>query len=390
VREVERSVNTRPLIMTPGPTAIDERVRRALSRPITNPDLDPAFFEFYKQVCRKVARIAHTDETVLIMAGEGILGLEAAVASLVEPGEEVLCLANGVFGHGFADFVAMYGGVPVKVERDFRQPLTVEDLEAVLAGHPKVRVATMVHCETPSGLLNPVQELCPFLSERGIITIVDAVASLGGDEVRADAWKIDVLLAGSQKALSAPPGLTMVSVSERAWEKIKARREPVRGFYLNLNTWREAWLEGGYFPYTQPVSDLYALDEACDILLEDLEGALARHRALAAATRHALTSNGLELYPESHFANTVTAFVIPRGLDDEEFRGHLWRKYRVMIAGSWGRLAGQVWRIGHMGYNASRARLAETFLALDAAFGDFGRTTKLAEHFSKEVGLSGP
>ena len=117
----------RPLIMTPGPTAIDERVRRALSRPITNPDLDPAFFEFYKQVCRKVGRIAQTDQTVLVMAGEGILGLEAAVASLVEPGEEVLCLANGVFGHGFADFVAMYGGVPIKVEKDFRRPLTVDE-----------------------------------------------------------------------------------------------------------------------------------------------------------------------------------------------------------------------------------------------------------------------
>jgi len=373
------------IIMTPGPTTIDERVRLALSRPITNPDLDPDFFDFYRGACQKIAGICATEATVLIMAGEGILGLEAAVASLVEPGEKVLCLANGVFGHGFADFVRMYGGVPVKVEQDFREPLQVKDLEDVLEENPDIRVATMVHCETPSGLLNPIDQLCPYLAAKGVVTIVDAVASVGGDEVRTDEWGIDVLLGGSQKAFSAPPGLTFMAISQQAWQKVANRETPVPGFYLNLAKWREMWLEKGYFPYTQSVSDIYALDEASNLILQDLPGTLERHRRLGDAVRSALTANGLDLYPSSNHANTVTAFLIPNGIDDEGFRRRLWQNHGVMIAGSWGELAGKVWRIGHMGFNASEERLLATFAAMDVLLGLYGRDTELVREFARAL-----
>lgn len=361
--------NYERLLLTPGPTMIDERVRQAMARPIVNPDLDADFFALYRNLCRKLGRIMRTPDDVLVLSAEGLLGLEAAVCSLVEPGTKVLVVANGFFGEGFGDFVAMYGGECIFLRGPYDQVLGAEEIEAVLQQHPDIKVATMVHCETPSGLLNPVAEMVQPLRERGIITIVDAVSSLGGEPFAGESWGIDVVLGGSQKVLSAPPGLALVSVSPKAWQHMERRTQPIRSYYLNLLKWRTMWLQGGEFPYTPSISDIYALDTAVDLLLEEGEQAsIARHFRVAEATRNALRAAGFTVFPQPGAeANTVTAFRVPPGVDDAAFRSLLWEKYGVMMAGSWGDLAGKIWRIGHMGNNAKPEYLMRFFVAFESA-----------------------
>lgn len=379
------------LILTPGPTEISEHVRAAMARPITNPDLDPEFFAFYDRLCGKIGTLLHTKNQVLVLSGEGILGLEAAVASLVEPGDEVLVLDNGVFGHGFADFVTMYGGTPVFLTKDYRQSFAAEDLEQALAKHPAIKIATMVHCDTPSAMLNPLEEIVPVLKQHGILTIVDAVASMGGDPVLVDEWGIDIVLGGSQKAFSAPPGLTIVAISKAAWAKMEQRRNPIPGFYVNLLNWKTTWLKDRVFPYTQPISDLYALDAAIDGLLAEGDAVYERHFQVAEATRQTLIRGGFELYPQDGAsADTVTAFLIPQGLDDAKVRQHLWDRHGVMIAGSWGDLAGKVWRIGHMGENARPEKVFRFFLAFEQTLNelDYDRAFPLAATFAEMIQLA--
>ncbi len=373
------------LIFTPGPTGTDSRVRETMAASRVNPDADPSFPKFYQKTTEKLGKIIGTKNPVLILNGEGMLGLEASIASLVEPGEKVLCLANGPFGKGLADFVKNYGGQPILVEKSWQRPLQVEDVKKTLEDNPDISLATMVHCETPTGLLNPLEKICSFLAQKKIISIVDCVASLGGDPVEADKNGMDVVLGGSQKALSAPPGLSFLSLSDLAWEKIENRKEPYRGFYLNLKVWKDTWLKNQTFPYTQPAPDIEALSAACDLTLKSWPLVLENHRILAESVRASLLDNGFKLYPESHFASTVTAFLIPENINDLAFRNHLREKYLVQIGGSLGPLEGSVWRLGHMGYNSDAGRIFRALKTLDMAFKDFNITTNLAISFAREL-----
>jgi aspartate aminotransferase-like enzyme len=364
------------LLMTPGPTMVAERVRTACAAPMVNPDIDPDFFSFYDSLCAKLQRIFQTQSSVIIMSGEGMLALESAVLSLVEPGEKVLCLDNGVFGNGFIDLVKMYGAEPIVLAKDHRNPFHADEVEECLKANPDVTVATLVHCETPTGLLNPLECIGPVLKKYGVVSIVDAVSSLAGEPVKTDAWDLDVVLGASQKCLSSTPGLSILSVSARAWEKIFKRKISIPGYYMNLATWKSMWLDKREFPYTQAVSDLFALDAAVDMALAEGENLFARHRCIGDSTRKALTAAGLLLYPKPGAeSNTVTAFFRPEMLPDEAFRAHLRHKYGVLIAGTFGPMGGKLWRIGHMGENAREENLFRLFRALDASFADFNFQT---------------
>jgi aspartate aminotransferase-like enzyme len=389
MRDQLRNAGYERLLMTPGPTMVDERVRAAMARPATNPDLDPSFADLYRDLCRRLAQVIGTRHDVLILSGEGLLGLEAAVCSLVEPGMKVLCVANGFFGEGFGQFVEIYGGQPIYLRGAYDQLIGAEEVEAVLKEHPDIRVATIVHCETPSGLLNPVAEITEPLRARGIISIVDAVSSLGGERFRADAWGVDVVLGGTQKVLSAPPGLAFLSVSPRAWEQIMTRKTPIGSFYCSLLPWQQMWLKDGVFPYTPSTSDIYALDEAVSLLFnEGLEQSCVRHFRLAEATRNALRAAGLDIYPQPGAeANTVTAFRIPVGVDDASFRQRLWESQGVMMAGSWGELSGKLWRIGHMGANCRAEHLMRFFAGFEKTARECGLplASSVGQAFASQV-----
>lgn len=357
-------------IMTPGPTQIRANVREALGAVCTNPDLDPAFYDFYRGICQKLARIWSASGEVYILSGEGILGLEAACASLTEPGDRVLVLDNGVFGRGFQDFVKLYGGQPVLYSADYREALDPAALREYLKKDHAFKYATVVHCDTPSGMLNPIEELCPLLHEFGILTVVDSVSAMFGNPVQVDTSKIDILCGGSQKALSAAVGLTLLAVSPAAMQAMENRKTPIASFYANILTFKD-YYKNQWFPYTPPVSDIQGLAVAVDNVLAD-EDILGRHRRLAAACRQALTECGLSLYQRSGFSATVTVFTVPKGVTAKAILDLMQKEHGIMLAGSFDCLAGQVIRIGHMGENANEADMKETMTALGCCLEKLG------------------
>ncbi|MEY8392394.1 alanine--glyoxylate aminotransferase family protein [Lachnospiraceae bacterium 45-W7] len=361
-------------IMTPGPTQVKENVRLARARECTNPDLDEAFIEFYRETCQLISRLLHTENETLILGGEGILGLEAACASLTEPGDRVLVLDNGVFGKGFADFVSLYGGVPRLYTVNNKKPIDPQRLQAFLEKDHNYKYATLVHCDTPSGVLNDIGVLCPLLSQYGILTVVDSVSGMFGEEVRVDDAQIDILCGGSQKAVSAPPGLTFVTISGRARQAMAERKTPIASFYANLGVF-ENYYEEKWFPYTMPISDIYGLRAALENIAGDTD-MLARHAKIGGACRKALTDAGLQLHLESGFSNTVTVFDVPEGVSAREILQRMKEEHEILIAGSLGGLDGQVIRIGHMGSNANEADMKETMKALDAVLRNMGVSLK--------------
>ena len=357
-------------IMTAGPTQVRENVRQARSLVTTNPDLDEAFYDFYKETCELLEKLLHSSGTAYVLGGEGILGLEAACASLTEPGDRVLVLDNGIFGKGFADFVKMYGGEPVLFTSDYRNPIDMNDLKEFLDKDSDFKYATVVHCDTPSGVINDISKICPLLAEYGILNVVDSVAGMFGEYVNFDDSKIDILCGGSQKALSAPAGLTMVWVSDKAMQAMENRKTPVAAFYANLLNFK-TYYEDKWFPYTMPISDITGLRAAVDNVIAE-EDMVGRHAKIAAATRKAVTEAGLKLYLESGYSNTVTVIEVPEGLTDQQILSTMRDKYNVMISGCFDVLAGKVIRIGHMGENANIEDMALTFDAMDKTFADLG------------------
>ena len=357
-------------IMTPGPTQVAENVRMARSRECTNPDLDESFVEFYKETCEKISQLLHTKNETLILGGEGILGLEAACASLTEPGDKVLVLDNGIFGAGFADFVSMYGGKPELYTRDYKETLDVDELEAYLKEHHDYKYATVVHGDTPSGMLNDVFKICPLLKKYGILTVVDSVSASFGEPMDIDACQIDIMCGGSQKVISAPPGLTFVVISDDAKKAMQERKTPIASFYANLTTFAH-YYEEKWFPYTMPISDIYGLRAAIDNIAADPD-ILKRHETIAKASRKAVTEAGLKLYQHSGFSNTVTVFEVPEDTTDKAILEGVKKDYNIMLAGSFGVLGGKVIRIGHMGNNAQVEKVREVFAALDGTFKKLG------------------
>ena len=357
-------------IMTPGPTQVAENVRLARSLECTNPDLDETFVEFYKETCEKISRLLKTKNETLILGGEGILGLEAACASMTEPGDRVLVLDNGIYGKGFADFVSMYGGIPDLYTADYKNTMDPEALKVRLEQDHDSKYATVVHGDTPSGMLNDISRICPLLHQYGIMTVVDSVSAMFGEPVETDAWNIDILCGGSQKAVSAPPGLTFVTISDAAKSSMNSRRTPVASFYANLTTFRN-YYEEKWFPYTMPISDIYGLRAAIDNIEADPD-MLKRHAMIGEASRKAVREAGLSLYLESGFSNTVTVFEVPDQTTDKAILETMKQDHNIMLAGSFGYLAGKVIRIGHMGSNATVANMTETFAALDATMEKLG------------------
>lgn len=375
-----------PYIMTPGPTQVSENVRLARALETTNPDLDPQFYDFYKETCKRIGEFLNTKNEVRILSGEGILGLEAACASLTEKGDRVLVIDNGIFGEGFADFVTMYGGEPVLFKGDRQREIDIKELKAFLETDRDFKYATVVHCDTPSGVLNDISKICPLLKEKGIITVVDSVAAMGGEEFKVDDWKIDIALGGSQKAVSAPPGLTFLSISDDAFNAMENRKEPIASFYCNLLNWKD-YYEKQWFPYTQPISDIMGLRKAIDNILEEgLDNIIERHHSIAKATRHAVKRAGLELHIKEGYSSTVTVINVPSKINDKKLRNHMLNNYGVMVAGSFGYLEGKVIRIGHMGENAKTDKVCYTLFALQKSLEYLGFTPKvdMVEEFLKE------
>lgn len=353
-------------IMTPGPTQVKDNVRAARSLITTNPDIDTSFTEYYKHTCDMLGEIIHSTGNIYILSGEGILGLEAACASLTEAGDRVLIIDNGIYGKGFGDFVKIYGGTSVYYTKDYTEPIDVTELKAYLDTDSDFKYATVVHCDTPSGMLNDVEAICPLLKEYGIMTVVDTVSASFGVPLNVDEAKIDICCMGSQKALSAPPGLTMLSVSDDAIKAMENRKTPIASFYCNILTFKN-YYKDKWFPYTMPISDIIGLNKAISNVLHD-KTILKRHHIIGQAVRKAVTAAGLTLYAKGGYSDTVSVINVPEGLTDTQILDTMRDDYNILIAGCFDILARKVFRIGHMGENANIRDVAETLSALDKTF----------------------
>lgn len=340
------------LIMTAGPTRVSEEVRLARAFSVTNPDIDKSFSISYGQLCKKISNLLGTNNETLILCGEGMLGLDSAICSLTEPGDRVLVISNGIFGEGFKDLVALYGGESVVFDSDIKSPVNVLKLKDFLDSDSNFKYATVVHCDTPSGVLNDVTGICKLLTDRGILSVVDAVASFPGDPLNVDEATIDICLGGSQKAYSAAPGLSIVTVSDDAFDVMRNRKTPIASFYCNLLAFKEC-RDVNYFLYTMPASDIMSFNVAVEnILKETLNKFQKRHFVNASIFREAMAGLGLKTYLESGFSNTVTAVVLPEGITDDAFRGYILDKYGILLSDSLLYLKGHIFRFGHMGENS--------------------------------------
>lgn len=348
--------------MTPGPTKVRENVRMARSLECTNPDLDVEFVEYYKETCDLISKLLHTSNQAFILDGEGILGLEAATASLTEAGDKVLVLDNGIYGKGFGDFVTMYGGEVTYYSTAYDEEISVAEFARFLESNHDFKYATMVHCDTPSGMLNPVEQLSKELHKYGIMTVVDSVSAMFGEPLDVDAGQIDIVCGGSQKVVSAPPGLTFLTVSEQAMKAMVSRKYPIASFYANILVFKD-YYKNKWFPYTMPISDIYGLRQALENIEADAQ-IYDRHKRIAEYTREQIKSMGLELYGKNGYSSTVTAFKVPDGFTAEKILSDILNKYNIMLAGSFDIFAGKLIRIGHMGENANDKDVQDTLDAL--------------------------
>jgi len=335
--------------LCPGPTHVPESVRQAYLRDYASPDQEPEYAELYAEVQGQLQQILATKNRLAIMTGEGMIGLWGALKSCLCPGDRVLAVSSGVFGHGIGEMARAVGARVEFVEFPYHEVLRPEPVEqAIRRFSPKM--VTAVHCETPSGTLNPVHLVGQLVHQHAVpLFYVDAVASAAATPVQTDAWGIDLCLVGNQKALSAPPDLAAVAVSDRAWDVI---REVRYTGYDALLPFDEA-LQRRWFPYTPAWASLAALNQAARLVLkEGLESVYRRHREAAGICRERARDMGLELFCDEAAASpSVTALRVPDTMAWDTLRARL-ADQGLGVGGSLGPLADKVFRIGHMGSQA--------------------------------------
>ena len=366
--------------MIPGPIELEPETLQVLAQPLL-PHYGKEWLELYHQTVGMLKEVFQTKEEVLMIPGSGSAGLEAALGSLLglsggQTEVKVLVLRSGFFGGRLLEIARAYAAPEdvLLLEGEPDRPIPPEQVEELLASDPKIKVVAAVHCETSTGLLNPVREWSEVCRRHGRILVVDAISSLGGVELRFDEWGLGICVSASQKALEAPPGLALVAISREAWEEIRSKESP--GWYLNLRTWRayaERWAEWHPYPVTLPVSIILALRHSLErILDEGLEARFARHRKIARLLRQGLRNLGFELLiPEEYSSPTVTTALGRPDFPAEEVIAGLKRR-GILIAGGLEELHGRIFRIGHMGSQATPEMVLPVLFHLEELLGEAG------------------
>jgi pyridoxamine---pyruvate transaminase len=361
------------LTLSAGPNNVSSEVLAALGSPILY-HYDPVFIERFREAERTVGEIFRTSShEIILMQGEAVLGLEAAARAVVRPGMPCLNLVSGVFGKGFGYWLAAIGADLREIEVPYDESVTAEAVAAYLDAHPEVEMVSVVHSETPSGTLNPVREIGPIARAHGAVTIVDAVSSYGGIDLETEAWQLDLVVAGPQKCLGGPPGMSLMAVSEEAWAAIERNPSAPRGSFLSLLDWREQWHGKGKFPFTPSVSDLHGvLAAATALLAEGLEASKARHARVAEAAWVGTEAMGLRPWPASRdiASACVTSIRVPDSLADIAVRDHARASYGVQLSAGQG--AGNIIRLGHMGATARPMIMVAGLAAVARTFADLG------------------
>jgi len=351
------------LLMGPGPSCVPKEVYQALSKP-TLGHLDPYFLKIMDELKSLLQQVMKTGNNMTIpISGTGSAGMEACFVNLVEPGDRVLILINGVFGMRMQDVASRLGAQVDAVEFPWGTPVIPEAAEKALK-QKDYQILAVVHGETSTGVRNPVAEIGSVLKGSDCLYLVDAVTSLGGIEVNMDEWKVDAMYSGAQKCLSCPPGLAPLSCSEKALEKLGRRLKKVPNWYLDLSMIANYWGKNRVYHHTAPVNMLYALYQALILIFEEgLDKVILRHRQNHVKLVEGLQGMGLEMLVEAPFRlpmlNTVKC---PAGIDELAVRRRLRGEHGIEIGGGLGPLAGKIWRIGLMGHTA-RPENVDRFLA---------------------------
>lgn len=359
----------RRVLMGPGPSDISSDVLQALSRP-TIGHLDPLFIQMMDELKALLKYAFQTEnEFTIPISAPGSAGMEACFVNLIEKGEKVIVCRNGVFGERMRENVIRCGGEAVLVDDEWGQPVSVEKIEAAFKAHPDAKVLAFVHAETSTGACSDAKALAKVAQDHGALTIVDAVTSLGGVELRVDDWGLDAVYSGSQKCLSCVPGLSPVTFSPKAIEKIQSRGAPIQSWFLDQSLVLGYWSGEGKRSYhhTAPVNSLYALHESLVALHnEGIENAWQRHQDMHQELKQGLEKLGCRyVVDEAYRLPQLNAVYLPEGVDDASVRARLLNEYNLEIGSGLGALAGKVWRIGLMGYSAKKENIALCLKALE-------------------------
>jgi alanine-glyoxylate transaminase/serine-glyoxylate transaminase/serine-pyruvate transaminase len=340
-------------LLGPGPSPVSSRVLQALSLPVVG-HLDPKFLEIMDQSMAMLRELFQTkNRLALPMSGTGSAGMETCFVNLIEPGDGALVGVNGVFGTRMVDVAQRCGAKVDTVEAEWGTALDAQQFKNALA-QKKYKVVAVVHAETSTGVLQPLDDIAKLAHENGALLLVDAVTSLGGAPVRVDELGIDACYSGTQKCLGCPPGLSPVTFNERAVEAVRNRKTKVQSWYLDLSMIEKYWGSERVYHHTAPISMNYALHEAMRIVLEEgLENAWLRHKQVHETFIREMRK--LELEPavaEAIRAPMINAIKIPDGVDDAKVRQRLYDDFNIEIGAGLGPLKGKIWRVGLMGHGA--------------------------------------
>ena len=355
------------LLLGPGPSSVHPRVLQAMTVPVIG-HLDPDFFQVMNDIGDMLREVYHTSNVMTMpVSATGTGAMETACANILEPGDTMVVCRNGYFGIRLGNIAERCGARVYEVDSPWGQPVDPQALEDELSKHPRVKAVGVVHAETSTGVLTPLPDVLDVIRRHGAISIVDAVTSLGGHDMRVDEWGIDVCYSGTQKCLGAPPGLAPITLSENAMQVVKTRETPVQSFYFNLQDLESYWGQSRSYHHTAPISMTYALREALRMMMEEgIENRISRHARVASALRAGLEALGLELLADPEYRlNPLTTVSIPNGIDDATVRSSLLRDYDIEIGGGLGEFRGKAWRIGLMGDSARDRNVFALLSALE-------------------------
>ena len=365
----------RRTLMGPGPTEIHPRVLTTMSQPAIG-YLDPVFVEMMEEL-KSLLRYAYQTRNPLTfpISGPGSVGMEYCFVNMVKPGDKVIVCRNGVFGGRMIENVERAGGIPVVVENNWGEPVDPQKLEDALKKNPDVRVVAFVHAETSTGVLSDARTLVEVAHRHDALTIVDTVTSLGGSPVLIDDWKIDASYSASQKCLSCTPGLSPVTFSERVVDYVKARKDKIHSWFMDMNLLLGYWGETTRtYHHTAPTNSLFALHEALLLIREErLENCWARVRRNHIALKAGLEAMGLKFFvKEPYQIPQMNAAICPEGVNEAEVRKRLLSEFGIEIGAGLGPLAGKIWRFGLMGYSCRPDNVMLCLSALGSVLDDLG------------------
>jgi alanine-glyoxylate transaminase/serine-glyoxylate transaminase/serine-pyruvate transaminase len=345
----------------PGPTNVPESVLQALAQP-TIGHLDPAFLGIMDEVGGRLRYCFQTQNALtFVLSAPGSIGMEASFVNLLEPGDKVIICINGVFGGRMRDICERVGAEVIAIENDWGTPVDLDDLRQTLDAHSDVTAVAFVHAETSTGVRSDAKSIAEIAKSHGCLVVADCVTSLAGVELLVDDWGLDIVYSGSQKCLSCVPGLSPITFSQQAVDKIKQRKSRVQSWFCDISllmSYYESGEKTRAYHHTAPVNSLYAMNEALRLVVEEtLQVRWDRHRDAANRLYSRLEAAGLEMVVAAeHRLPPLTLVRIPEGVDDAAVRGGLLDKHSIEVGGGLGKFAGKAWRIGLMGENATVAR----------------------------------